>query len=512
MCFAAFEVAVQRSARDLLTDKLENVAQAQVTLLSRPLWDVDAEQVARVLAALVRDPDVIGAIVFDDRSEPLASVGGMDGADPVLVTRADITIRRGGVSHALGHLELAMSDYRLVAATRTRRLLAGGLVAALLFTVVASALLAYGRTVGTPMRRLLLAIEGRHGIDPPPPVVWRSTDEFGRVIAAFNEMQQRRALHEAQLREARDQLEARVVERTEALERAVSELASASEAAQSANRAKGAFVANMSHELRTPLNAIVGLTELTLETELSPLQRDYLSKARSASDTLLGLINDILDFSKMEAGRLDFESIPFALDEVLERLSAVVGMRAAAKDLELVYDVAANVPARVVGDPLRLGQVLVNLASNAVKFTERRRRDWFVVGTVCRTAQARSRTCVSTVHDDTGIGMTRRPAQGRHLREPFTQADDSIYAALRRHRPGSRHLQGTGAADERPYRHPQRVRAWYLREFHRALRPRPRLGTATRAAAGASRRTIPGRRRRALGARGVVRLDASARL
>jgi len=190
--------------------------------------------------------------------------------------------------------------------------------------------------------------------------------------------------------------------------------------ADAANLAKGEFLANMSHEIRTPLNAVLGMTHLAFQTDLSPRQEDYLRKIRTASNSLLSIINDILDFSKIEANKLEMESIDFTLEDVLFDVSSVMGQSAQEKGLAVRVESSPEVPSNLKGDPLRLKQVLINLCSNAVKFTE--------VGgillsvTLEKLDKDRITLCFS-IHD-TGIGMSQGQISG--LFRPFTQADASL--------------------------------------------------------------------------------------
>ena len=225
----------------------------------------------------------------------------------------------------------------------------------------------------------------------------------------------------AEVRGLADTLEQRVRERTEQLERA--QIAS-----EAATQAKSEFLANMSHEIRTPMNAILGMSYLALQSGLDARQHNYVEKVHGAAQSLLGIINDILDFSKIEAGRLEIETISFTLGDVLDRLASLMGMRAEEKGLELLFDLPPYLPTALVGDPSRLGQILLNLGNNAVKFTDRGEVTVAVSLVERRPEQATLRFEVR----DTGIGLSAEECE--RLFQPFTQADAST----------SRRFGGTG--------------------------------------------------------------------
>jgi two-component system sensor histidine kinase/response regulator len=193
----------------------------------------------------------------------------------------------------------------------------------------------------------------------------------------------------------------------------------AKNAAEEATKAKGDFLANMSHEIRTPMNAIIGMSHLALQTHLDKKQRNYIEKVNRSGTNLLGIINDILDFSKIEAGKMSMETIDFRLEDVMDNLANLVGMKAEDKGLELLFSAAPDVPTALQGDPLRLGQILINLGNNAVKFTD---TGEIVVG-IEKVSEDDTGVELHFWVKDSGIGMT--PDQCGKMFQSFSQADAS---------------------------------------------------------------------------------------
>jgi two-component system, sensor histidine kinase and response regulator len=260
------------------------------------------------------------------------------------------------------------------------------------------------------------------------PLLWNEYEVFGTICVLDNKTRQYQKKYHDLLWEIKKSIEAdfKIIQQQEKLtafnkELTISnqQLFLAKQAADAANRSKSDFLANMSHEIRTPMNAIIGMSYLVLKTELSTQQINYIKKIQGSGQHLLGIINDILDFSKIEAGKLTVEAIEFELEKVLDNVANQISEKAASKGLELIFNIDPKVPLHLFGDPLRLGQILINYASNAVKFTSQGE----VEISIRLQKEVGQSVQIYCAVEDSGIGLTEK--QISHLFQSFSQADTS---------------------------------------------------------------------------------------
>jgi signal transduction histidine kinase/CheY-like chemotaxis protein len=364
-------------------------------------------------SAVVREVDTKGREHYTDVIAPILAQGGGD-PSTLFSTREPARASRT----VLGHVQLGLSQSRI----------RGEIARFLLLTfIVTTALIVLGvaltvfltRAITSPLKKLAQAVEGVSAGELGAKITVRTRDELADLAAAFNLMLERLWNYRAQVEAHSRTLELTVEERTSELRHAMEHAVEMAQKADEASRAKSQFLANMSHEIRTPMNGVLGMTELLLATTLTDKQRRFAETAHRSGETLLEIINSILDLSKIEAGRLELDDVDFNVHEAVADVAELLNDRAHAKGLELAYTVSPNVPADVRGDPVRLRQVLTNLVSNAVKFTDRGE----VVARVDLVEATDTNVLLRFEVRDTGIGISAA-AQG-HIFQVFAQADSS---------------------------------------------------------------------------------------
>jgi signal transduction histidine kinase/DNA-binding response OmpR family regulator len=416
--------------KQLLQTQLAESMTAQARLLATNLQAaaafVDRREADRLLSSLAINPAIDaaqarlanGALLATYRKDPLSALAIPDGEASQQFLDDHLLIRQPIVfpdqQRPAGHIELLISlEQYHQTMQRTMSDTGALLLLALAVLLVLTRLVVSHITAPLEYLAQLVHRVSHHArLDERLHI--DSHDEIGSLSHGFNRMLDTLQARDQELATYRESLENMVSERTRALREAIDE-------ARRANLAKSDFLARMSHEIRTPLNAITGLSRMVLDTPLNPQQREYLDQVMHSSDALLAIINDILDYSKIEAGGLRLESRPFAPERLLHSVSSLFAARARSQGLELRFTRDDDVPPTLLGDSLRLGQILINLVSNALKFTPAGSIDVHL-STGERLADGRIRL-VCTVRD-TGIGIAPEHQEG--LFSPFTQADSSI--------------------------------------------------------------------------------------
>ncbi len=413
------------SANQDIQNDLATLGQTIAPSATEAVWELDSTKLQVVARGIQQNAIVTGVQITSVAGNLMAAVGELPDAYNQATRLASSTFNQttvplnytspNGDTQLIGHLKMYSS--REVVWARTKYSVVVTLINSLVMSTalwlifswvirfrLSDAVTQVGKAVASwRFQRRTLQVE---------PIVYPYQDELGELVKAFNESRAQLSDSLQDLNELNHNLEGIVATRTR-------ELQQAKDTAEKATHTKSEFLANMSHEIRTPMNAILGMLYLTLKTDVTPAQHNYLSKAQGAAHSLLGIINDILDISKIEAGKIDIESVEFSLDTVLEQLTDAIAYQVEHKGIEFLIRYDASIPPVVVGDPLRLGQVLLNLCGNAVKFTDRGQVE---LGFRC-LAVTDTDLKMQVYVRDSGIGIAPEVQAG--LFKKFTQADQS---------------------------------------------------------------------------------------
>ena len=460
--FSVLEARFYFNSRDELSGSLKQLISVQGSAFASAVWEIDGDQINSLLAEIERLPHIQSAAVKDISGEILAKFGDLEATPEIPEFRLErsLVYSASKVSEVVGKLIVTVHSKHIMAELLDRAKFDILIILFMAVTLAGVTIFATRKVIGVPINRLRSSIEKMQNENIHEQVEWDSTDELGQVVDAYNEMQMTQAVAEHQLKRHQDHLEELINERTQELESAkniaeganeelagrVDELADARRAtlnmmadaeesrkkaeelknsAEAATQAKSSFLAAMSHEIRTPMNGVVGMIDLLRETKLNADQSQMMGTVRDSAFSLLQIINDILDFSKIEAGKLELEEIPISIRDLVQGVVDTLTPNTNKKELLLFPFIDPAIPEWVMGDQVRLRQILFNLAGNAIKFTENsdEKRGKITIRADLVESDEPDKVCIKYSIIDNGIGISEEAQE--KLFEAFTQAESS---------------------------------------------------------------------------------------
>ena len=403
-----------------LVERLNEIAVTQANALASAVWEFDLDEIDNLLGQIGKMPFVESVVVYGSDGKLVANQGVVGAkiteqafrVEAAIIYEPEIQPQNLGKIILTGHGGEIMED--LWRQTKAN----GLLMLAMMIALTTGVFVSTRYFIGAPLKLMKQSIELAHEGKERTSVQWVSQDELGIVVQAYNEMLEHERNSAREIQKHQENLENLVEERT-------SELVVARDAAETSTRAKSEFLAAMSHEIRTPMNGIIGMIDLLRETKLSADQSHMMSTVRDSAFSLLQIINDILDFSKIEAGKMDIEEVPISIRDAVEAVGATLAPNADNKELLLTTYIDPAIPDWVLGDQVRLRQILLNIGGNAVKFTETKpdKRGCVAIHAERLDSSDDETVVVRYSVIDNGIGIPESAQES--LFEAFTQAEGS---------------------------------------------------------------------------------------